>query len=64
MADINDFMAGLFQGRAVSAESLREMKTSPGFGSYGLGLWQHGGSQQQRRAVPGRHDCHGATDAD
>jgi D-alanyl-D-alanine carboxypeptidase len=28
MADVNDFMAGLFQGRAVSAGSLREMKTA------------------------------------
>jgi D-alanyl-D-alanine carboxypeptidase len=28
MADGNRFMAGLFQGRAVSAGSLREMKTA------------------------------------
>ena len=42
VADMNLFMAHLFQGRAVSAGSLREMKTSPGFLGYGLGLWQHG----------------------
>jgi D-alanyl-D-alanine carboxypeptidase len=41
VADVNLFMAGLLQGRAVSAGSLREMKTSPGLASYGLGLWQH-----------------------
>ena len=40
--NLNLFMAGLFQGRAVSPGSLREMKTSPGFVPYGLGLWQHG----------------------
>ncbi|RAM36398.1 serine hydrolase domain-containing protein [Arthrobacter globiformis] len=40
--DMNLFMAGLLQGRALSAASLREMKTSPGFAPYGLGLWQHG----------------------
>ncbi|MBX7444317.1 MULTISPECIES: serine hydrolase [unclassified Arthrobacter] len=40
VADMNLFMAGLLQGRAVSASSLREMKTSPGFGPYGLGLWR------------------------
>jgi D-alanyl-D-alanine carboxypeptidase len=40
VADMNDFMAGLFQGRAISAASLREMKTSPGFAPYGLGLWE------------------------
>ncbi|MGN7252424.1 MULTISPECIES: serine hydrolase domain-containing protein [unclassified Arthrobacter] len=39
--DMNLFMAGLFQGRALSPGSLREMKTSPGFVPYGLGLWQH-----------------------
>ncbi|MHC6594377.1 serine hydrolase domain-containing protein [Arthrobacter sp. C152] len=38
--DMNLFMGGLLQGRAVSASSLREMKTSPGFGPYGLGLWR------------------------
>ena len=42
VANLNLFMAGLFQGRAVSPGSLREMKTSPGFVPYGLGLWQHG----------------------
>jgi len=41
MEDLNLLMAGLFQGRAVSATSLREMKKSPGFGPYGLGLWEH-----------------------
>ncbi|NUS35268.1 MAG: beta-lactamase family protein [Pseudarthrobacter sp.] len=40
VGDMNLFMAGLLQGRAVSATSLREMKTSPGFGPYGLGLWR------------------------
>ena len=39
--DVNLFMAGLFEGRALSAASLREMKTSPGFAPYGLGLWEH-----------------------
>lgn len=39
--DLNLFMAGLFQGRALSAASLREMKTSPGFAPYGLGMWEH-----------------------
>ncbi|WP_306922893.1 serine hydrolase domain-containing protein [Arthrobacter globiformis] len=39
--DLNFFMAGLFQGRALSAASLREMKTSPGFAPYGLGVWEH-----------------------
>jgi D-alanyl-D-alanine carboxypeptidase len=39
--DLNFFMAGLFQGRALSAASLREMKTSPGFVPYGLGVWEH-----------------------
>jgi D-alanyl-D-alanine carboxypeptidase len=41
VVDLNHFMAGLFQGRALSAASLREMKTSPGFAPYGLGMWQH-----------------------
>lgn len=41
MDDLNLLMAGIFQGRAVSAASLREMKTSPGFSPYGLGLWEH-----------------------
>ena len=41
MADLNLLMAGIFQGRAVSASSLREMKTSPGFHPYGLGVWEH-----------------------
>jgi D-alanyl-D-alanine carboxypeptidase len=39
--DMNRFMAGLFQGRALSAASLKEMRTSPGFAPYGLGLWEH-----------------------
>ena len=39
--DMNLFMAGLFQGRALSAASLREMKTRPGFARYGLGIWEH-----------------------
>lgn len=41
MEDLNLLMAGIFQGRAVSAASLKEMKTSPGFGPYGLGVWEH-----------------------
>lgn len=41
MDDLNLLMAGLFQGRALSASSLREMKTSPGFSPYGLGVWEH-----------------------
>jgi D-alanyl-D-alanine carboxypeptidase len=41
VADMNHFMADLFQGRTLSATSLREMKTSPGFAPYGLGLWEH-----------------------
>lgn len=41
VGDLNLFMAGLFQGRALSAASLREMKTSPGFAPYGLGMWEH-----------------------
>ncbi|WP_235423605.1 serine hydrolase domain-containing protein [Pseudarthrobacter chlorophenolicus] len=40
MEDLNLLMAGIFQGRAVSASSLREMKTSPGFAPYGLGVWE------------------------
>ncbi|WP_018761204.1 serine hydrolase domain-containing protein [Arthrobacter sp. 135MFCol5.1] len=40
VADLNRFMAALLQGRAVSPSSLREMKTSPGFGRFGLGLWR------------------------
>lgn len=40
VADLNHFMAALLQGHAVSPSSLREMKTSPGFGRYGLGLWR------------------------
>ncbi|MGN7200062.1 serine hydrolase domain-containing protein [Arthrobacter sp. SAFR-044] len=42
MEDLNLLMAGIFQGRAVSASSLREMKTSTGFRPYGLGVWEHG----------------------
>jgi D-alanyl-D-alanine carboxypeptidase len=41
MEDLNLLMAGIFQGRALSASSLREMKTSPGFSPYGLGVWEH-----------------------
>lgn len=40
--DVNLFMAALFTGRAVSPASLKEMKTSPGFAPYGLGMWEHG----------------------
>lgn len=40
VADLNLFMAALLQGRAVSPSSLRAMKTSPGFGRFGLGLWR------------------------
>lgn len=39
--DVNLFMSALFTGRAVSSASLREMKTSPGFAPYGLGMWEH-----------------------
>jgi D-alanyl-D-alanine carboxypeptidase len=39
--DKNRFMAGLFQGRALSAASLKEMKTSPGLAPYRLGMWEH-----------------------
>ncbi|MDQ0664726.1 D-alanyl-D-alanine carboxypeptidase [Arthrobacter ulcerisalmonis] len=39
--DVNLFMAALFSGRAVSSVSLKEMKTSPGFAPYGLGMWEH-----------------------
>lgn len=51
-------MAGLFQGRAVSAASLREMKTSPGFSPYGLGLWEHadGCSKESRHEGLGSFD--------
>jgi D-alanyl-D-alanine carboxypeptidase len=41
MEDLNLLMAGIFQARAVSAASLKEMKTSPGFAPYGLGVWEH-----------------------
>ncbi len=41
MADLNLFMASLFQGKAVSTESLTEMVKSRGFAPYGLGLWEH-----------------------
>lgn len=40
VTDLNTFMAALLQGRAVSSSSLRQMKTSPGFGRFGLGLWR------------------------
>ncbi|MDQ0732198.1 serine hydrolase domain-containing protein [Arthrobacter sp. B1I2] len=39
--DVNLFMSALFTGRAVSSASLKEMKTSPGFAPYGLGMWEH-----------------------
>ncbi|MDJ0456696.1 serine hydrolase [Arthrobacter sp. NQ7] len=39
--DVNRFMSALFTGRAVSSASLKEMKTSPGFAPYGLGMWEH-----------------------
>ncbi|MFE5839093.1 serine hydrolase domain-containing protein [Arthrobacter sp. NPDC056493] len=54
VADLNLFMAALFQGRAVSAASLREMKTSPGFLGYGLGLWQHGDGCSPAKRQEGR----------
>ncbi|MEW1943307.1 hypothetical protein AB0299_19925 [Pseudarthrobacter sp. NPDC080037] len=38
---MNLFMGALLTGRAVSPASLREMKTSLGFASYGLGVWEH-----------------------
>ncbi|WP_138419277.1 serine hydrolase domain-containing protein [Sinomonas gamaensis] len=42
VADMNRLMAGIFQGKAVSAESLRAMETSPVSGlPYGLGVWMH-----------------------
>jgi D-alanyl-D-alanine carboxypeptidase len=58
MEDLNLLMAGLFQGRAVSAASLREMKTSPGFSPYGLGLWEHadGCSKESRHEGLGMFD--------
>ncbi|MFE4544071.1 serine hydrolase domain-containing protein [Arthrobacter sp. NPDC056727] len=54
VADMNLFMAQLFQGRAVSAGSLQEMKTSPGFLGYGLGLWQHGDGCSSAKRQEGR----------
>ncbi|KRE82675.1 peptidase S12 [Arthrobacter sp. Soil764] len=58
MEDLNLLMAGLFQGRAVSAASLHEMKTSPGFSPYGLGLWEHadGCSKESRHEGLGAFD--------
>ncbi|BCW75451.1 hypothetical protein NicSoilB11_17760 [Arthrobacter sp. NicSoilB11] len=58
MEDLNLLMAGLFQGRAVSVASLREMKTSPGFSPYGLGLWEHadGCSKESRHEGLGMFD--------
>jgi D-alanyl-D-alanine carboxypeptidase len=54
--DLNFFMAGLFQGRALSAASLREMKTSPGFAPYGLGVWEHADGC----SVQSRHEGRGS----
>ncbi|MDQ0118670.1 hypothetical protein J2T22_001856 [Pseudarthrobacter defluvii] len=50
MEDVNLLMAGIFQGRAISAASLKEIKTSPGFAPHGLGVWEHadGCSKQSR----------------
>ncbi|MFC9350443.1 serine hydrolase domain-containing protein [Arthrobacter sp. NPDC057013] len=56
VADMNRFMAGLFQGRALSAATLREMKTSPGFAPYGLGLWEHADGC----SVQSRHEARGS----
>jgi D-alanyl-D-alanine carboxypeptidase len=55
VADLNLFMAGLFQGRAISAASLQEMTTGTGYASYGLGLWQHadGCSAEKRHQAVG-----------
>lgn len=54
VADMNLFMAGLFQGRALSAASLREMKKSPGVASYGLGLWQRADGCSPAKRQEGR----------
>lgn len=54
--DLNLFMAGLFQGRALSAASLREMKTSPGFAPYGLGMWEHADAC----SIKSRHEGRGS----
>lgn len=52
LAEVNLLMAGIFQGRAISPASLREMKTSPGFAPHGLGGWQHAdGCSTQSRYV-------------
>lgn len=58
MEDLNLLMAAIFQGRAVSAASLKEMKTSPGFGPYGLGVWEHadGCSKESRHEGLGSFD--------
>ncbi|MDQ0664078.1 D-alanyl-D-alanine carboxypeptidase [Arthrobacter ulcerisalmonis] len=56
MEDLNFPMAGIFQGRAVSASSVREMKTSPGFRPYGLGVWEHGDGC----SVKSRHEGRGS----
>ncbi|GAB5077357.1 serine hydrolase domain-containing protein [Arthrobacter sp. AD-310] len=42
--DVNDFFAGLFTGKLLSAASLREMTTTDPFPLYGLGLrrWSQG----------------------
>ncbi|MFF2347024.1 serine hydrolase domain-containing protein [Pseudarthrobacter sp. NPDC058119] len=58
MEDLNLLLAGIFQGRAVSPTSLKEMKTSPGFGPYGLGVWEHadGCSKESRHEGLGSFD--------
>jgi D-alanyl-D-alanine carboxypeptidase len=58
MADLNLLMAGIFQERAISAASLREMKTSPSFRPYGLGVWEHGDgcSKESRHEGKGSFD--------
>lgn len=58
MEDLNLLMAGIFQGRAISATSLREMKTSPSFRPYGLGVWEHadGCSKESRHEGRGSFD--------
>lgn len=54
MEDLNLLMAAIFQGRAVSAASLREMKTSPSFRPYGLGVWEHGDGCSKESRHEGR----------
>lgn len=40
MEDMDTFLAALFGGRLLSAASLAEMETSPGFSAYDLGVWK------------------------